>query len=109
MLVLEHKLKIKLKVANRYMYPLNLEHLKTLKYLPLEREKDREMEKERKRLYTLLTVSRYVTISSGICNSLKHFVLVFLKVVFFPFKCNSMSLIRLLERGWGHFIYKEPH
>lgn len=87
------------------MYPLNLEHLKTLKYLPLEREKDREMGIERKEII----VSRYVTISSGICNSLKHFVLVFLKVVFFPFKCNSMSLIRLLERGWGHFINKEPH
>lgn len=62
------------------MYPLNLEHLKTLKYLPLEREKDREMETERKEItnvYTLLTVSRYVTISSGICNSLKHFFYVF--------------------------------
>lgn len=32
------------------MYPLNLEHLKTLKYLPLEREKDREMEIERKEI-----------------------------------------------------------
>lgn len=50
MLVLEHKLKIKLKVANRYMYPLNLEHLKTLKYLPLEREQDREMGIERKEI-----------------------------------------------------------
>lgn len=48
--MLEHKLKIKLKVENRYMYPLNLEHLKTLKYLPLEREKDREMETERKEI-----------------------------------------------------------
>lgn len=60
------------------MYPLNLEHLKTLKYLPLEREQDREMGIERKEIiYTLLTVSRYVTISSGICNSLKHFFFVF--------------------------------
>lgn len=81
--MLEYKLKIKFKVVNRYMYLLNLEYLKILKYFFLEREKDREMEKERKRLYIFLIVSRYVIISFGICNSLKYFFLFFKSCVFF--------------------------
>lgn len=48
--MLEYKLKIKFKVVNRYMYLLNLEYLKILKYFFLEREKDREMEIERKEI-----------------------------------------------------------
>lgn len=78
--MLEYKLKIKFKVVNRYMYLLNLEYLKILKYFFLEREKDREMEIERKEIinvYIFLIVSRYVIISFGICNSLKYFFYVF--------------------------------